>query len=235
MIRSVVLPAYNEAGYIAEMVERTVHACETSEDPFEVIVVDNASSDSTADVVARLAKEDPRVHVIRHPENRLYAGSCRSGARESCGERVFILDSDGQHPPSDIWAIDNKLNEGYDLVLGWRRQRDEPLPRLAVSRALWILARLYLGYPLHDVNCGIRGMSRRFVDALEIVHRVNMVNPELYVRARLGGFRISEVEVVQEARKAGVSSHDFKRLWKIFQEIREYLKALRAEMKAAPA
>jgi dolichol-phosphate mannosyltransferase len=229
--RSIVLPAYNEEGYIARMVERTIEACARREDPFEVIVVDNASTDSTAQIIADVVAADSRVKLIRHPENRLYAGSCRTGARAASGERVFIIDSDGQQSPEDIWPMDRALDEGCDLVLGWRRRRSEPLPRIAMSRMLRLLARGYLGYTLHDVNCGIRGMSRAFVQQLEIVHRVNLVNPELYVRARVGGFRIGEVEVVQEGRKAGTSSHNFARLWKTFREVNTYLWALRTELR----
>lgn len=232
MMRSIVLPAYNESGYIAEMVRRTISACETRDDPFEVIVIDNASTDNTAEIVEAIASSDARVRVIRHPENRLYAGSCATGSRAALGDRVFILDSDGQHVPSDIWTIDRKLADGFDLVLGWRRSRAETRLRLAVSRVLWLLTRLYVGYSMHDVNCGIRGMSRRFVDALHIAHRVNMVNPELYTRATLGGFRVGEVEVVQEARKAGASTHDFNKLWRIFLDTRVYLKALRVDLKS---
>jgi dolichol-phosphate mannosyltransferase len=215
------------------MVERTVEACSQRGDPFEVIVVDNASTDATAHVVSIIANEDERVRVIRHPDNRLYAGSCLTGTRAATGDRVFIIDSDGQHSPADIWPIDVALDEGSDLVLGWRRHRSERLVRIAMSRVLWILARTYLGFALHDVNCGIRGMSRAFADALQIVHRVNMVNPELYVRGRLGGFRIDEVEVVQEARKAGASSHDLAHAGRIFLDVHAYLWALRSELRSA--
>jgi glycosyltransferase involved in cell wall biosynthesis len=227
-----VLPARNESGYIAEMVARTVAACELKPDSFEVIVVDNASEDATAAIVSEIAAKDPRVRLIVHPENRLYAGSCQSGMRAAQGDRVFIMDSDGQHDPADVWVFDQALDGGLDLVFGWRRERKEPPQRIVMSKVLLWLTKLQLGYPLHDVNCGIRGMSRRYVDAAEIRYRVNFVNPELYVRARLAGIAIGEVQVRQEARKAGVSSHDFGRLWRIFVTVERYLRALRHELRA---
>lgn len=231
LLRTIVLPAYNEEGYIAHMVKRTVAACAVRDDPFEVIVIDNASTDDTARIVSKLAAANSRIRLVQHSENRLYAGSCSTGIREAKGDRVFIIDSDGQHRPDDIWPLDAKLDAGFDLVLGRRRQRSEPWPRLAISRALWLLAKAYLGFSLHDVNCGIRGMSRSFVDALEIKHRVNLANPELYVRARLGGFRIGEVDVVQEARKAGTSSQELSRLWTTFRVIEKYMRTLRSELR----
>lgn len=230
--RTVVLPTRNESGYIAEMLRRTVIAAERRPESFEIIVVDNASEDETARIVEEIADRDARIRLIVHPENRLYAGSCLTGVRASRGSRTFILDSDGQHDPEDIWAFDAKLDEGYDIVFGWRRERSEPPQRIVMSKMLLWLTKLHVGFPLHDVNCGIRGMSRRYCDALEIRHRVNFVNPELYVRARLAGMRIGEASVRQHARQAGVSSHDFGRLWQIFVTVEKYLLDLRRELPA---
>lgn len=232
MMRTIGLPAYNEAGYIAEMVERSLRAGEMRADPFEVIVVNNASTDETAAIVDDLARREPRVRLISHSKNRLYAASCSTATKAAKGDRIFILDSDGQHPPEDIWKFDAKLDEGYDIVFGWRTQRQELVTRLVMSRLLWWLTHYYVGFDLHDINCGIRGFNRAYADRLEIRHRVNFVNPELFVRAKLGGFRISEVAVVQERRKAGVSSHEFGRLWRIFRTVRAYLAQLSRELKA---
>jgi glycosyltransferase involved in cell wall biosynthesis len=230
LLRTIVLPAYNESGYIAEMIAHTIRAGEMRPDPFEIIVIDNASTDDTAGIVERIALADSRVRLIRHPENRLYAMSCLSGTKAARGERVFILDSDGQHPPADIWKFDAKLDRGMDFVFGWRVKRDEPPQRLVMSKFLLGLTRHYIGFNLHDVNCGIRGFNRRFADALEIKHRVNFVNPEFFVRAKLRGLKIDEVQIEQEKRKAGVSSHEFRRLWRIFQSVRGTLKALSEEL-----
>src|SRR5581483_7494442 len=219
MMRTIALPAFNEAAYIETMIARAIAAGEMRPDPFEVIVVDNASTDDTAAIVERAAARDPRVRLVRHPENRLYAASCLSATRAAKGDRIFILDSDGQHPPEDVWKFDAKLDEGYDIVFGWRVRRAEKLPRLAMSRVLRGLTRWYVGFDLHDINCGIRGFDRAYADRLEIKHRVNFVNPELFVRAKLGGFRIGEVQVVQEPRRGGVSSHEFGRLWRIFRTV----------------
>lgn len=231
ILRTIVLPACNEAGYIAEMIRRSIQAGEGRPDPFEVIIVNNASTDNTAEIVEAIARQDSRVCLISHPENRLYAASCLTGTRAARGDRIFILDSDGQHPPKDIWKFDAKLNEGYDIVFGWRRQRKETILRLFMSRFLWALSWWYVGFNLHDVNCGIRGFNRSFAARLEIKHRVNFVNPEFFIRAKLGGFRIGEVEVLQEKRKAGVSSHELGRLWRIFRTVNAYLVELSQELK----
>jgi glycosyltransferase involved in cell wall biosynthesis len=231
IFRTIVLPAYNESGYIADMVRRSIEAGELRSDPFEVIVVNNASTDATASIVATIAAREGRVRLISHPENRLYAASCLTGTLAAKGERIFILDSDGQHPPEDIWKFDAKMDQGYDIVFGWRRHRQETFLRLVMSRFLWALTWWHIGFDLHDVNCGIRGFNRSYADRLEIKYRVNFVNPEFYLRAKLGGFRIGEVAVVQEKRKAGVSSHELGRLWRIFCTVKRYLEELSQELK----
>ena len=230
MLRSIILPAYNESGYIAEMIRRSIEAGMLRSDPFEVIVVDDGSADHTAQIVQNAAAADSRVRLVAHPENQRYAASCLTGTTAAKGDRIFILDSDGQHPPQDIWKFDAKLDQGYDIVFGWRRQREETLLRLFMSRFLSTLAWWYIGFNLHDVNCGIRGFNRAYADKLEIKHQVNLVNPELFVRAKLGGFKVGEAEVIQEKRKAGISSHEFARLWHIFRTVNAYLSDLSHEV-----
>ena len=234
MKRTIALPAYNEEGYIAEMVARAIKTGESRPDPFEVIVVNNASTDRTAAIVEDLARRDPRVRLISHPENRLYAASCLTATKAAKGDHIFILDSDGQHAPEDLWAFDERLSQGFDIVFGWRTKRAEPPMRLLMSRFLWFLTWWYVDFNLHDVNCGMRGFNRAYADRLEIKHRVNFVNPELFLRAKLGEFKIGEVQVIQEKRKAGVSSHELGRLWSIFKKVRSYLVDLSAELKSRP-
>ena len=130
ILRTIILPAYNEAGYISKMIADSIAAGEMRPEPFEIIVVNNASTDDTASIVRTITLKEHRVRLISHPENRLYAASCLTGTRAAQGERIFILDSDGQHPPGDIWKFDTKLDEGYDIVFGWRQRREEPALRL---------------------------------------------------------------------------------------------------------
>lgn len=230
--RSVVLPAYNEQEYISEMVDRCVKALEKRPGSFEVIVIDNCSTDRTADIVDEIHSHDERVRVIRHDVNKLYAGSCQTGARNSEGERVFILDSDGQIDPEEIWNFDAELDKGKDVVFGRRVERDDPKMRLLVSKIFWLHARVLIDYELADVNTGIRGMTREFAQSLELKYRVNMANPEMYVRAKLGNFKIGQASIRQHERQGGVSSHQFAKLWDIEKTVAKYLWSLRKELKS---
>ncbi len=230
--RSVVLPAYNEQEYISEMVDRCVKALEQRPGTFEVIVIDNCSTDRTAGIVDEIHARDSRVRVIRHETNKLYAGSCQTGASNAEGEHIFILDSDGQIDPQEIWAFDAKLDEGNDIVFGRRVDRDDPRMRLLVSKIFLMHAKVLIDYELDDVNTGIRGMTSEYAQALELKYRVNMANPEMYVRAKMGGFRISQTDIRQHERQGGVSSHQFAKLWQIEKTVVNYLWSLRNELKS---
>ena len=182
------MPAYNEAESIVAVVEDCVAAGADRPDSFEVVVVDDGSTDATAELVAALAAEDERVRLVVQPQNGRYTAACLAGVKAAQGNRIFIIDSDGQHDPHDLWNFDAMIDKGYDLVLGWRQQRSEPALRLAMSRVLWLMSWWYLRFDLHDVNAGIRACTRDFGEKLEVRHRINYLNPELFVRARLGGF-----------------------------------------------
>ncbi len=121
--RSIVLPAYNEEAYIEEMVARCVTALDRKQDSSKILVIDNCSTDRTAEIVDKLHEGDARIRIIRHETNKLYAGSCQTGAHNSVGERVFIMDSDGQINPEEIWKFDAELDKGFDVVFGKRIQR----------------------------------------------------------------------------------------------------------------
>ena len=231
--RSLVLPAYNEAGAIVAVVRDCIAAGADRPGTFEVVVVDDGSTDNTAELVAALAVEDERVRLVVQPQNGRYAAACLAGIKAAHGNRIFIIDSDGQHDPNDLWNFDAMIDKGFDLVLGWRQQRSEPRLRLIMSRVLWLMSWWYLRFDLHDVNAGIRACTRDFGEKLEVRHRINYLNPELFVRARLGGFRVAEAPTTQLARRGGITSHNLSKPWSIFIQMRRYLLSLSLELKEA--
>lgn len=227
------LPVYNEEANIVTVLDQCADALSKLNQPWEILVVDNASSDTTAKLVADYAMAHPQVRLVKHEVNRLYSGSCATAIAHAQGQFIAIMDSDGQMDPGDIPHFMNRLQQGDDLVFGWRKDRRDPVSRLLISKVFNLLAYARIGYPLHDMNCGMRMFNRRYADAARIQHRINMANPELYVRAVEQGLRISEIPVRHYAREKGKTSHNLLRLGRLFQEVDGYLKALQNDLRQA--
>ena len=229
---SLVLPAYNEQDNIAIVLADSVRALEALGRPWEVLVIDNHSGDDTAGVVARFAQTEPRVRLIRHERNRLYSGSCKTGMEQARGRYVAIMDSDGQFTAADLPRFLGRLEGGANLVFGWRRRRRDPLGRKLISCVFNALGRLWLGFPLHDLNVGLRMFDRRFLAVADVHYAMNMANPELYVRARRAGLVLAEVEVRHFERTRGQTSHDLRRLVALLGNVNRYFRALRRVLRS---
>lgn len=228
----VALPAYNEEATLERTVRRTLAALEALPYRSTVVLIDNSSQDRTLEIAYRLSQEEPRLLVLQHPENRLYSGSCQTAMAHCPADYLAIMDSDGQIAPEDLGPMLDAARAGHNLVLGWRRRRHDALGRRLLTLAFNGLGRWLLGFPFHDLNCGLRVLDRRAQQAAQIRHRINMVNPELYVRARVAGLSIAEVEVRHHPRLGGQTSHDFGRLFPLLRGVLHYFLALRRELKA---
>jgi len=182
--------------------------------------------------VGEFIRTEPRVRLVVHPENRLYSGSCATALREARGELIAIMDSDGQFSAVDLPQMIARLEAGANLVIGWRKQRHDPLSRKMMSAVFNLMGKLWLGFPLHDLNCGIRMFDRKFAAVAEIRHRINMVNPEMYVRAYNAGLKLDEIVITHAERTKGQTSHNFKKSFEIFQLVNAYFRTLRGEKKA---
>jgi glycosyltransferase involved in cell wall biosynthesis len=227
------LPCYNEAENItAVLAESTTHLNQLGKS-WEILVVDNCSSDNTAAVVRQAIERDSRVRLIVHDRNRLYSGSCKTILENSRGRYVALMDSDGQFSAADLPALLAEIDAGASLVFGWRKQRFDPWSRKAMSLVFNALGKFYLAYPLHDLNVGLRMFDRRFMHAAEVRYAMNMVNPELYARARQANLKVSEITVRHAERCKGATCHNFAKLGKLLCDVVRYFRNLSAEIKAA--
>lgn len=225
------MPAYNEEANIHRVVTESITALEQINRSWEVLVIDNCSNDLTPVIVREMAAADSRVRLIVHEENRLYSGSCRTAIEQAAGKYICIMDSDGQFTAADIPHFIARIDQGANLVFGWRKQRHDPLFRKAMSLVFNTMGRVYLGVKLRDLNVGIRVFDRRFAEVAAIRHRMNMANPELYVRAMQAGLRVQDVEIQHFERLAGAVCHDFRKLGKLFLGVNAYFRQLRQELR----
>jgi glycosyltransferase involved in cell wall biosynthesis len=226
MKRTIVLPAYNEAESITSTIESVTREI-SHWDNCEVLVCDNASTDDTVQLVESLSKVDPRIKVLTADQNLLYAWNVGRGISHASGGRVFVLDADGQYPPTVIHDLDKLLDSGYGLVLGSRESRVGGFRRVIASYVYLFLIRLYLGFNLKDINAGAKALSPEFASKFHVKFRGTMVNPELFASAISNGFKVGEVPVGHELRIAGETSHGFNKPIKLFKEAHKYLKFLR--------
>lgn len=234
---SVVFLTYNEAAGIRATLEEALRDLEAMGllATTEVIVVDNASSDGTAALVEALAGTRPQLRLVRHPSNLGYAVSTLTGFREARGGVVVHVDGDGQLSLRDLPGLLDAIDRGYDVVYGRRRRRRDPLIRIPLSIAFNLLARLWLGWPYHDINIGYRAVTRDVAAAVRTAIPVNFFGPELWVLARRHGWRVTEVPVDQFPRRAGRSLHELPRLPRAVGRALRYMAALRRELRAGRA
>ena len=198
---SAVLPAYNEVAVIADVACRASAALQaTGVADYEVIVVNDGSSDGTGAAVAALAAADPHVRLVTHLHNRGYGAALRSGFGAARHQAVWLMDGDGQFDPADVtllldrWAPDT-------MVAGYRARRQDPLSRRASNRVFFALVRMVVGPTTRDVNCAFKLFPRDLVARLHFDGA--MVSTELLLGVRARGMRIVEVAVPHHPRLAG--------------------------------
>jgi len=228
--------AYNEEELIAKTVGEAVSSLLAVPGlDWRILVVDDGSRDKTGQIAEDLAKNDPRVAVVHHEGNKGYAVATETALRNTPGEVVMVVDGDGQHTMADAPRFLAAIDEGADVVFGWKKERHDPLPRLVLSKGLNTLSKWILGSPLHDINGGCRAFRHEVARKLEIRHRINFVGDEIYARCRIAGWKVSEVVVRHFPREAGQSIH---RPWKMLgtiSRVLRYLFELREEIRRADA
>jgi glycosyltransferase involved in cell wall biosynthesis len=213
---SVVIPLFNEAESLA-----TLHAelDAVSRAPgsgheaagFEFIFVDDGSRDASWAVVQKLAAGDPRVRAIRFRRNFGKAAALTAGFDAARGEVVFTMDGDLQDDPAEIPRFLAKLDEGVDVVSGWKRTRHDPWHKVGPSRVFnWLVSTL-TGCHLHDHNCGFKVYRKAVLDEVQIYGELHRFVPVL---AHARGFRVGEIEVHHRARRFGRSKYGVSRFIK---------------------
>jgi glycosyltransferase involved in cell wall biosynthesis len=203
---SIVLPAYNEAASIGQAVRAALVAGEKVAARYEVIVIDDGSSDGTSkEVEALIARYHPRVRLLKHEANRGYGAALRTGFEHSRYGLVFFTDSDNQFDVSELEQF-MPQTAGYDMVVGFRTNRCDPLQRSLYSWLYNALVGLLFQIDVRDVNCAFKLMRREVVEQVTIECDNFFVNTELLAKARRLGFSIVERGVRHFPRTAGETS-----------------------------
>lgn len=205
---SVVLPLFNEAESLEELYSRLVAVLEKESGDYELIFVDDGSTDGSLGIIRKLRERDTRVKIISFSRNYGKSPALSEGFIAAKGDVVVTLDADLQDNPDEIPAMIEKLDEGYDLVSGWKKNRKDPITKTLPSKVFNFIAAMMTGIKLHDINCGLKVYRREVVKKIHVYGELHRVIPVL---AGWEGFRIGEREVSHFERKYGRSKYGMKR------------------------
>jgi len=208
---SIVIPAYNEAESLPELVAWTHQVCEPMAIPYEILIVDDGSTDATWSILEELkATYGARLRAVRFSRNYGKSAALHTGFQEARGEIILTLDADLQDAPDEIPALYRLIvEEGYDLVSGWKRHRQDPLSKTLPSRLFNATVRLFTGIPLHDFNSGIKAYRAAAARALDLYGEMHRYIPYL---VKAAGFqRIGEKVVTHYPRKYGRTKFGWER------------------------
>jgi glycosyltransferase involved in cell wall biosynthesis len=202
---SVFFPAYNDEASIAGLVCDALEVLPGLTDDFEVIIVDDGSTDGTRRVLDELAREDARLKVVRHESNRGYGAALRTGFASATKELVFYTDGDGQYDVRELVRLRTLLCDGVDIVNGYKLQRADGWQRKALGAAYNGLAHLLFSIPIRDVDCDFRLVRRRAVEQVELVSSSGSICVELVHKLHRSGCVFAEVAVGHRPRAHGRS------------------------------
>jgi glycosyltransferase involved in cell wall biosynthesis len=199
---SVVIPAYNEGEHLGEVIRETVRALR-SIPAFEVCVINNGSTDSTQDVIARAEKEDSRVVGISFVQNQGYGGAILSGIAQSHGKYVAWMDADGQADPKDLVRLYDAMQGKAELAKGVRVVRSDPTWRKAQSVVFQLIFRILFLTKYRDINAKPKMLTRGAFEQLDLRSKDFFLDPEFVIKALRHHIPITEVEIEWRARKSG--------------------------------
>lgn len=226
---SVVIPVHNEEGDVEELARRVSDEFEKLDGGYEILFVDDGSTDGTWEKLLGLA--DPgRIRLIKFRRNYGKAAGLMAGFKETRGEYVFTMDGDLQDDPREIPRFLAKMDEGFDLVSGWKKRRFDPMGKVIPSRIFNFVVRKATGLDLHDMNCGFKCYRGEVAREVRIYGELHRYIPAI---AHHDGYRVGEIEVQHHPRRHGQSKYGMSRLFKGFVDLGTVL--LKTEYRTRPA
>ncbi len=213
---SIVIPAYNEHASLPELLKRIHEAVAPLKMSFEVIVIDDGSRDKTFEILKSLKNDFPMLKAIRFRRNYGKSPALSEGFKMVNGKFVITMDADLQDDPTEIPHLLSKLNEGFDMISGWKKVRHDPVTKTLPSRVFNYVTSKITGIKIHDFNCGLKAYRREVIESLQVYGEMHRFLPVL---AHWQGFRVGELIVTHHARKFGKSKFGAARFFNGFFDL----------------
>jgi glycosyltransferase involved in cell wall biosynthesis len=213
---SVVVPVCDEEASVAPLFEELRAALDLLDREWEVLFVDDGSTDGTFAALTQLHAREPAVRIVRLRRNFGKASALAAGFTEAAGDVVITIDGDGQDDPAEIGRLLAKLDEGFDLVSGWKARRRDPWRRRIVSRIFNAVTGRVSGLRLHDLNCGLKAYRAEVLRGLRLYGELHRFIPVL---AHYRGFRVAELPVAHRPREHGRSRYGVERYLRGFFDL----------------
>jgi glycosyltransferase involved in cell wall biosynthesis len=198
-------PAYNDGGTIPSMVLTALLTLRQVSDDYEVVVVNDGSTDYTAEVLEELATRYPELRIIHHPQNQGYGAALRTGFAAASKDWVFYTDGDAQYDPHELAVLVEALDDGVDVVNGYKIMRHDPISRRIIGRLYHHFVKLAFGFKLRDVDCDFRLIRRSIFDKIELESNTGTICLEMVKKFQDAGYAFAEVPVHHYHRQYGVS------------------------------
>lgn len=208
---SIVVPVFNEEESLEAFYNELVLQLDKLGDRYEIIFIDDGSTDASLSILKKLEKENKLIRVFSFRRNLGKSEALTLGFTKAQGDLIVTLDADLQDQPSEIEKLIEKYKEGYDLVTGWKKTRKDKTKMVIISRIFNAVVSKLFGLRLHDYNCGLKLYTSEVAKNLRLYGGLHRFIPVL---AYEQGFSVAEVPVVHEARKYGSSKYGFSKLWK---------------------
>jgi|GEM_PF-252048 len=202
---SLCFPAFNEATNIEDTLTAACAILPEFVDQFEVVVVDDGSSDATAEIVERFSRAEPRVRLVQHEHNLGYGGAVTSGLRAGCGNLLAFMDSDGQFSLLDLPQLLIRLS-GHDAVIGYRYRRADSSRRLLMAWSWNRLLRASFGVRVRDMDCAFKLFRREVIDQSHLTLTSPGINAQILIQCMLRGWQLCETPVMHYPRYHGVAA-----------------------------
>ncbi|HEY6906713.1 MAG TPA: glycosyltransferase family 2 protein [Ignavibacteriaceae bacterium] len=213
---SVVIPLYNEEESLNPLTNEIKKALKTVNISFEVLFVDDGSDDNSLKIIKEICRTDKRFKYISFRKNYGKSAALQIGFKNVSGDVVVTMDADLQDDPNEIYSLIKKLEEGSDLVSGWKKVRHDPFIKRTSSRFFNFVTRIMSGIKIHDFNCGLKAYKREVTDNIKVYGELHRYVPVL---ADWQGFKISEIPVKHHPRRYGKTKFGLSRFFKGFIDL----------------